>query len=74
MTLESITSLVSPALPQLAIAELLESGFYSCYVRRLRLRLADQVQQYIQCSRVAAKQVVGVDAPRCRMNVGRITS
>lgn len=45
--LKSITSLVSPALPQLAIAELLESGFYGRYVRRLRLRLADHVQQYI---------------------------
>jgi DNA-binding transcriptional MocR family regulator len=45
--LKSITSLVSPALPQLAIAELLESGFYARYVRRVRVRLANQVEQYV---------------------------
>lgn len=45
--LKSITSLVSPALPQLAVAELLESGFYGRYVRRLRLRLAAQLEQYV---------------------------
>lgn len=45
--LKSITSIVAPALPQLAVAELLESGFYGRYVRRIRLRLADQMRQYI---------------------------
>ncbi len=46
-TLKSITSLVTATLPQLAIAELLESGFYERYVRRLRIRLADRVSRYV---------------------------
>jgi DNA-binding transcriptional MocR family regulator len=46
--LKGITSLMSAALPQLAVAELLESGFYDRYIRRLRLRVADQTNRYIQ--------------------------
>jgi DNA-binding transcriptional MocR family regulator len=46
--LKAITSLMTAALPQLAVAELLESGFYDRYVKRLRLRSADQTSRYLQ--------------------------
>jgi DNA-binding transcriptional MocR family regulator len=45
--LKSITSMMTAALPQLAVAELLESGFYDRYIKRLRLRVADQTSRYI---------------------------
>jgi DNA-binding transcriptional MocR family regulator len=44
--LKSITSLATSSLPQLAVHDLLESGFYERYVRRMRLRLEDQVTRY----------------------------
>lgn len=44
--LKSIASLSTSSLPQLAINDLLESGFYEHYVRRMRVRLEDQVTRY----------------------------
>ena len=44
--LKSITSLATSSLPQLAVNDLLESGFYERYVRRMRVRLEDQVTRY----------------------------
>jgi DNA-binding transcriptional MocR family regulator len=46
--LKGITSLISAALPQLAVAELLETGFYDRYIKRLRLQVAGQTSRYIQ--------------------------
>ncbi len=46
--LKGLTSFVTAALPQLAVAELIESGFYDRYVKRLRIRVADQTSRYIQ--------------------------
>jgi len=43
---KSVTSMLTSALPQLTLAELLESGFYPRYIRRLRHKVADQVGQY----------------------------
>jgi DNA-binding transcriptional MocR family regulator len=73
--LKSITSLAAPALPQLAVAELLESGFYGRHVRRLRARLANQVEQYVHAlteafpegtrmTRPAGGNIVWVQLPR----------
>jgi DNA-binding transcriptional MocR family regulator len=44
--LKSITSLATSSLPQLAVNDLLESGFYERYVRRMRIRIEDQVTRY----------------------------
>ena len=46
--LKGITSLMTSALPQLAVTELLESGFYDRYIKRVRLTCADQIGRYIQ--------------------------
>jgi DNA-binding transcriptional MocR family regulator len=46
--LKGITSLMTAALPQLAIADLLESGFFDRYIKRLRLTAAGQVSRYLQ--------------------------
>jgi len=46
--LKGITSLMTSALPQLAVTELLESGFYDRYIKRTRLQCADQISKYIQ--------------------------
>jgi DNA-binding transcriptional MocR family regulator len=46
--LKGITSLMTATLPQLAVAELLESGFYDRYAKRLRLLVADQTSRYLQ--------------------------
>jgi DNA-binding transcriptional MocR family regulator len=46
--LKGITSLMTAALPQLAVADLLESGFYERYVKRARLVAADQTSRYVQ--------------------------
>ena len=46
--LKGITSLSTTSLPQLAVAELLESGFYDRYIKRIRLICADQVSRYTQ--------------------------
>jgi DNA-binding transcriptional MocR family regulator len=46
--LKGITSLMTAALPQLAVAELLESGFYDRYAKRLRVQAADQTSGYLQ--------------------------
>ena len=46
--LKGITSLMTSSLPQLALNELLESGFYDRYIKRVRLLCADQVSRYIQ--------------------------
>ena len=46
--LKGVTSLMTSALPQLAVAELLESGFYDRYIKRMRLIAADQTSRYIQ--------------------------
>ncbi len=46
--LKFINTLNSPSLPQLAIAEFIESGGYDRYLRGLRVTLARQVQLYSQ--------------------------
>ncbi len=46
--LKGITSLMTSSLPQLAVTELLESGFYDRYIKRVRMLCADQVSRYIQ--------------------------
>jgi DNA-binding transcriptional MocR family regulator len=46
--LKGITTLSTAALPQLAVADMLEGGFYDRYIKRLRLRVADQTARYIQ--------------------------
>jgi DNA-binding transcriptional MocR family regulator len=43
---KSVTSRVTSTLPQLGLAELLDTGFYPRYIRRLRQQLADQVARY----------------------------
>ena len=43
---KSVTSRVTSALPQLGLAELLDTGFYPRYIRRLRQQLAHQVARY----------------------------
>jgi DNA-binding transcriptional MocR family regulator len=43
---KSVTSRVTSALPQLGLAELLETGFYPRYIRRVRQQVADQVARY----------------------------
>jgi DNA-binding transcriptional MocR family regulator len=45
--LKSITSMSTAALAQLALARLLENGFFERHLRRLRLRLAEQVACYL---------------------------
>lgn len=45
--LKGVTSLMTSALPQFAVAELLESGFFDRYIRRLRLDVAAQTMRYI---------------------------
>jgi DNA-binding transcriptional MocR family regulator len=44
--LKSVTSLSTAVLPQLAMADLLASGFYDRHVRRLRVRLADHLTRF----------------------------
>lgn len=46
--LKFISSISSPSLPQLAIAEFIQSGGYDRYLRGLRRSLANQVQLYSQ--------------------------
>lgn len=46
--LKFINTLASPSLPQLAIAEFIQSGGYDRYLRGLRTALASQVQRYGQ--------------------------
>ena len=48
--LKFINTLASPSLPQLAIAEFIESGGYDRYLRGLRQTLANQVQLYSQAA------------------------
>jgi DNA-binding transcriptional MocR family regulator len=43
---KSVTSRVTSTLPQLGLAELLDTGFYPRFIRRLRHQLADQVARY----------------------------
>jgi DNA-binding transcriptional MocR family regulator len=45
---KSVTSLVTARLPQLALAETLDGGFYERYTRRLRGLLAGQVARYAE--------------------------
>jgi DNA-binding transcriptional MocR family regulator len=44
--LKSITSLSSSSLPQLAVLDLLEGGFYDRFIRRLRIHLEDHIRRY----------------------------
>jgi DNA-binding transcriptional MocR family regulator len=44
--LKGITSLGTAVLPQLAVADLLESGFYERHLKRLRVRVVDQLARY----------------------------
>jgi DNA-binding transcriptional MocR family regulator len=44
--LKSITSLSTSSLPQLAVLDLLESGFYDRFIRRLRIHLEDHIRRY----------------------------
>jgi DNA-binding transcriptional MocR family regulator len=46
--LKGVTSLMTAALPQMAVTELLESGFYDRYIRRTRMIAADQTRIYMQ--------------------------
>ena len=46
--LKFITTLSSPSLPQLAVAEFIECGGYDRYLRSLRTALANQVQVFSQ--------------------------
>ena len=46
--LKFINTIASPSLPQLAIAEFIQSGGYDRYLRGLRTALASQVQRYGQ--------------------------
>jgi DNA-binding transcriptional MocR family regulator len=46
--LKGVTSLMTSSLPQLGVTELLESGFYDRYIKRVRLVCADQVGRYLQ--------------------------
>jgi DNA-binding transcriptional MocR family regulator len=46
--LKGVTSLMTATLPQLAVAELLESGFFQRHVNRLRILLANQNAKYVQ--------------------------
>jgi DNA-binding transcriptional MocR family regulator len=48
--LKFINTLASPSLPQLAIAEFIESGGYDRYLRGFRTALANQVQTYSQAA------------------------
>src|SRR6267378_1852164 len=41
-----LTSMTTSTLPQLGLVELLETGFYPRYIRRLRQTLANHVAQY----------------------------
>jgi DNA-binding transcriptional MocR family regulator len=43
---KSVTSRVTSTLPQLGLAELLDSGFYPRFIRRLRHQVAGQVARY----------------------------
>lgn len=43
---KSVTARVTSALPQLGLAELLATGFYPRYIRRMRQHVADQVARY----------------------------
>ena len=45
-TVKSFTSLATARLPQLAIAELMETGFYDRHLRALRRTLASQTAEY----------------------------
>jgi DNA-binding transcriptional MocR family regulator len=44
---KSVTSRVTSALPQLGLAELLETGFFPRYIRRMRQHVTDQVSRYM---------------------------
>lgn len=44
-----VTSLATPSLPQLAIAEFLERGGYDKHLRKVRNRYAQLVMQFTQC-------------------------
>ena len=44
---KSITSLVTSTLPQLAVTELMESGFYDRYINRIRTQIGDQTARYV---------------------------
>jgi DNA-binding transcriptional MocR family regulator len=73
--LKFINTLSSPSLPQLAIAEFMQSGGYDRYLRTFRTALANQVQSYNQAavkylpegtriSRPAGGYVLWVELPR----------
>jgi DNA-binding transcriptional MocR family regulator len=44
---KSVTSRITSALPQLGLAELLETGFYPRYIRRVRQDVREQAAQYV---------------------------
>ena len=50
---KGIMSLMTSALPQLAVAELLESRYFDRHIKRLRLRVAEQTRFYAQALRDA---------------------
>lgn len=73
--LKFINTLTSPSLPQLIIAEFIESGGYDRYLRRLRDTLSSQIQVYSQAvaryfpsgtkiSRPAGGYVLWVELPK----------
>jgi len=46
--LKGVTSLATSTLPQFAVTELLESGFFDRYIKRTRMIAADQTARYIE--------------------------
>ena len=48
---KGILSLMTSALPQLAVAELLETRYYDRHIKRLRLRVAEQTRLYARALR-----------------------
>jgi DNA-binding transcriptional MocR family regulator len=72
--LKTVTTLASPTLPSLAVAEFLENGGYDAHLRRLRKAFASQVQWTIEAidqffpegtrvTRPSGGQVVWVELP-----------
>jgi DNA-binding transcriptional MocR family regulator len=60
---KGITSLMTSSLPQLALAELLESRYFDRHIKRLRLRVAEQTRRYAQAVRDALPSGTRMTAP-----------
>jgi DNA-binding transcriptional MocR family regulator len=62
--LKSITSASTPTLTQLAVARLLEDGFFERHLRRLRLRLAEQMACYLRAISAAFPEGTRLTRPQ----------